>query len=402
MRQVLNAKRAKRVQRRLLGRGGASMRYGAVAVLGAFLFGLTGCSGQLTLPAWLNIDPSQSTLQLQANGVDLGTSQLQGGIYAKINMDLSKVLTGVVTGTIQVPRIEIATQNPLLGPICVAANYSSPNYPNGPPAGNFSLNVFTGASSVDFPLLTSATAFGQTVGSDQPIDITNVSFPLDISLVNGLLSSGEVDGLIQLPLSVQQPFQLGAISATATIAGVVTSSSVPPDASQLITTCQSSPAFLQQSAPVVVVVNSKRTYLRTFWDNAKDARVVSLAQLGAKPGDTLRLSTAGSFTSTTGKPGSGRIVAAFSSSNTLLANPGFFGSVSRLPGALDAGVDITTPRTYYFRLPTDISQDFEVQSNTEVVVPAGAAYILFTPYDSHFDDNFSTDLRVQIEVNPTS
>lgn len=391
MREVLNAKREK-WERRRLGRSGASARYAAVAVLGAFLMGLTACGGPLVLPAWLNLDPSQSTLQIQAAGIDFGSSQLQGGIYAVISLDLSHIPT--VTGTIQVPRIEIATQNPYLGPICVAADSSNPQ------VGHLSLNVLTGASQVDFPLATQTTALRKTVASQS--DITNVSFPLDISLLNGLLKSGEVDGLIQLPLSVQQDFQLGGLSASATISGVVTSSSVPPAVSTELTACQSSAAYAQQTSPVAVVVNSKRTYLRTFWDNAMGARVVSLAQLGAQPGDTLSLSPAGSFASTTGEPGSSRIVAAFSSSDTLLGNPSFFGSASRLPGALNAGVDITTPRSYYFRLPTDISQDFEVKPNTEVVVPTGATHLFFTPYDSHFDDNFSTDLRVQIQVNPQS
>lgn len=372
--------------------GAAGARRGAVAIFGALLWMMTGCGSNVVVPAWLNLDPS-SSLQLSINGQSGGGPiPLEGGIYAVIHLDLTNPL--LIKGTIDVPQIRIGANLGVLGPICVASD------PSDTSVGTFTVNTLTGAETVDFPLNTVTTSiFGTTVATAQP---SGFSFPLDLNVLTQVLDSGEVDGAIQLPLTIDQDFNAGNISAHAVIAALVKSSSTPPTVADPGISQGCSVPWAAQRGPMEVVLNAKRTYLRYFWDSPMSARVVSLAQIGAKPGDTLRLSPAGSFVSTSGSPGGNGIAAAFSSTATLSANPGFFGSPSRLPDAIDAGLDIVTPRTLYFGLRTDISQDFKVAPNTEVVVPSGANFLFFTPLDSYFKDNFSTDLRVQIEVNPTS
>ena len=70
----------------------------------------------------------------------------------------------------------------------------------------------------------------------------------------------------------------------------------------------------------------------------------------------------------------------------------------RVPGAIDAGTDYSTPKNFWFQRPTDIAEDFEVNDFTDVVVPSGATHLAFTTWDTFFSENRSDDLRVAIHV----
>lgn len=370
-------------------------RTGVVALLVAVMWLATGCGSKVVIPAWLNVDPSQSSLDVTVFGIQ-APGTLEGGIYALINLDLTNPL--MITGTIDIPQIRLGSQVQGLGTLCIAKD---PSYTT--PA-DFSYNVLTGAQSItNFALATVTTAPIVGPVASPPVPVENVSFPLDLNSVTQILNNGEIDGALTIPLKITQSFSLGGIKATADVNAVVVSASAPPLVSAQLrqadyTAGGCGNAWAAQGKTLEVVVNSKGTYLRYVWDNPKAPRVINLAQIDAKPGDVLEFNPEGSFLS--GTRTSNRMAAAFSSSNSLSGNPSFFGSRDRLPGGIDAGLDVITPRTLYFGLPTDISEDFEVKPGTQVTVPTGAQYLFFTPIDNYFQDNVSTDLRVQITVNP--
>ena len=159
------------------------------------------------------------------------------------------------------------------------------------------------------------------------------------------------------------------------------------------------------------VLHPRGTYLHTVLDQRKPPLAIDLGELGAQPGDLLRLRGKGSFQDLT-PPRSG-IAAVFSRDGDLRNDPvgwvwvktwWIFGTwrfdPSRLRDAIDAGSDVGTPKTFYFLNQTDIPEDFAVGGQTDVVVPPDAGVLYLTPIDNLFQDNLSFDLRVGVEVNP--
>ena len=78
---------------------------------------------------------------------------------------------------------------------------------------------------------------------------------------------------------------------------------------------------------------------------------------------------------------------------------------NRIPGAIDAGTDLSTPPHFLLLLPipTDIPQDFAVTNSPTVTVPAGAQYLIVgtvpgTPLK--WGDNSGFGLGVSLTVNP--
>ena len=144
-------------------------------------------------------------------------------------------------------------------------------------------------------------------------------------------------------------------------------------------------------------VNAKGTYLRTVWDLPASPTVIALVDIGAEPGETLRLRRKGSFKRAYRRTGD-RLAAVFSSTEELAKNPKFWNSPERVLGAIDAGQDVSTPKTFFWRQPTDIPQDFEITDSVEVLVPAGARFLFVTPIDDYFGDNSSDELAVGLTV----
>jgi len=87
--------------------------------------------------------------------------------------------------------------------------------------------------------------------------------------------------------------------------------------------------------------------MRTVADKAQPPAVIDLAQLGAQPGDTLRLRPKGMFKKQRVVWDANRISAVFSAGDMLRPNPSIFGATNRVPGAIDAGNDVRTPRTLW-------------------------------------------------------
>ena len=80
-------------------------------------------------------------------------------------------------------------------------------------------------------------------------------------------------------------------------------------------------------------------------------------------------------------------VGVFSSSSTLLDSS----LLHRVPDAIDAGVDVSTSPTFFGSEPTDIPEDFEINTSdlggTVIQVPLSAKFLFVSASDSLFNDN---------------
>lgn len=132
--------------------------------------------------------------------------------------------------------------------------------------------------------------------------------------------------------------------------------------------------------------------------------VVSLATLGAAPGQWLRIQSSGAFSLGGGVDTQRRLLAVFSSSNAL--QPGYF--AQRVLGALPAGPGVDTGLTFFWSVQTDIPQDFlaSLTGHADYVlvpVPTGATHLFLGTFDSHYSDNTdpNSDWAAIVTVVPT-
>lgn len=142
----------------------------------------------------------------------------------------------------------------------------------------------------------------------------------------------------------------------------------------------------------VVSIVSRAAYLHTRNDSAADAAPLALADFGLQEGDVIRLERLGDYDC--GGPcvdDRTNMIAVFSASDVLLA-PSL---LNRVADAIDAGDDVVTANTHFGDQPTDIPEDFAIQSadcsSVEVLVPQGAAYLFIAPHDSLYSDNHDPD-----------
>ncbi len=351
---------------------------------------LTGCGQPLTIATWMNAEPG-SEVSLRVFRQDI-VGPLEGGLFTVIRLDLSNPL--LITGTIEVEQLRLASP----GLTCIRKDTTSTLH------GTIAINVLTGEQSVDFPLAVIAS------GAIFPGDISGVGapppgsiqFPIDATLLEPILQTGSLDGQLVLPISVNQSFAVGNINIPAKVQMTLRSSSRPPTVSlDAATECGASWAL--QGSELDYTLNARGTYLHTVVDNRQPPQAIDLAALGLLPGDRVTLRRKGSYADNV-QLSARRVAAAFSATNSLRTDPigGPFWRFnwSRLPQAINAGSDVTTPRTFWFGLPTDIKEDFEVLDMTTLTVPAGAKFLFLTPIDNHFDENFSFDLRVGIDRAP--
>lgn len=153
---------------------------------------------------------------------------------------------------------------------------------------------------------------------------------------------------------------------------------------------------------VTIPLDPAATFLRTNSDpSAQGAVAINLAANGYAPGDVIILRASGAYGDTPTAPEAfADLLGVFSSSSTIL--PG--SNLHRIPGAIDAGDDFTSPVTVNGGLPTDIPEDFLISSVggnprfddhdppvnvTEVclTIPAGATHLFVSPVSTFFGDN---------------
>jgi hypothetical protein len=164
--------------------------------------------------------------------------------------------------------------------------------------------------------------------------------------------------------------------------------------------------FDEQGNPAFYGLNSKSTYLRAqIGDHPAQPLKIALADLGAGPGDVLKLGTVGTYSDATIlKDGNDtRLSAVFSSTNVVSSNEN---TRYRVPGAINAGSDVVTktywPCLFCFPQQSDISQDFRIDPTVNVTVPAGANFLIVAPLapSQKWDDDSGFSFGVSVEVNP--
>jgi hypothetical protein len=151
-------------------------------------------------------------------------------------------------------------------------------------------------------------------------------------------------------------------------------------------------------AQVVKPLNAKASYLHTNGEPAVASVPIALAPLGIQPGDCVRLRTVGNFDYGPSGDDYGYTWGVFSADSTLLAAS----LLHRVPGALDAGVDLVTPTTFIGNQATDIPEDFAITvlgiDEVTLEVPAGAAFLFACAADHYFSDNSDPNANYGLEL----
>jgi hypothetical protein len=387
---------------------GLVRRFGRVLLAGGLTLSTLGC-GELTIRTWVTVvsedsDGSLWLAGLVAQPVEYPLGRIEGGFQSTLVVNTTNLLEPL-RGTVEVTDMRVAAIDELLilGDVCTWAD------PNGSSGGTVVLDLQGGPSTVDIELdLRGQTWLTDLIG----VPVADFLVPASIVLGDGfnlgtLLAaqeSGSADGLFTTQAAFQGDMQIGALTATFDLDLALTNGNEPPTFTDL---AFCGPFFDEQGTDLFYGLNSKSTYLRAEASDSPAAPLaISLAEIGAMPGDTLRLSTVGTYNDANElRDGSDRkLSGVFSQSNTVLAAS----QRARIPGAIDAGADIGT-KTYLecflifcTQKPSDIAQDFRIDPQVNVVVPAGAQYLFVAPLtpSQKWGDNSGFGFGVNVLVNP--
>lgn len=364
------------------------MRLLKTAALMLVLVDTVGCTDPVTIATWINVqEGSVLTTELFGAPQEL---PLEGGAFIRIDIDASNPLK--IEGTIDVEQVRMGGQGGLFGNLCIRKDRDNLRQ------GSLSFDLLRLDQELEFPfaVVTSsstfeALGFGEVVTEATP---EGLDFPLNIALVEAAVVRGTVDQALELPVALESELNLSpSLMLTAILDLVLLSSSTPPAISPAVEQACSE-KWAIQGREVDYVINPKSTYLRTVLDKTQPETVIDLAELGAEPGDTLKLQRKGAFKQGGILWDGTRVSAVFSSSDIVLDN-----GRRRVPGALEAGSNVKTPRTEVLRRPTDIAEDFEIPHGIFFVeVPPGATHLFLSPIDDFFRDNYSFELRIGVEV----
>lgn len=152
--------------------------------------------------------------------------------------------------------------------------------------------------------------------------------------------------------------------------------------------------------PTRVELSPRSTFLRTAAEGAEEPAILSLHELGLRPGSPVRLVRIGRWAQGTGQP-FGHLLAVFSASDSL----GPRDARQRVPGAVGVeGARRTTGRNPVEGWETDIPQDFGFggpgQRSVRVRVPEGARYLFLGVDDVRVGDNVLADSALAVRIVP--
>lgn len=375
-------------------------------VLGALLVCATSllstACGKLTIRSWINVITDQSTGSLLLDVIGpspIPLSRVQGGFLGAIALD-TRTLPGPVDGTVSVDAVRILAAAPIVGSVCIWGN------PAAPSSGTAHLDILGSTGSATLTLNLKASARIADLLGIPPVEISQAAtFPLNgvgLSQLLNAATTGSGDGLFNSSASfVGETVLLGA-PASFNLDIAVTNEGTPPlfDA-DLLAVCGNH--FNDQGRQVFYSVNSKASYLLASGsDEPAPPAIIALADIGAHPGDHLKIDRVGTYNDKTElRDGSATKLGALFSSTDVVKKDN---QRNRIPGAIDAGTDFTTPPHWLLLLPiaTDISQDFAVTSSPTVTIPAGANYLILgtIPDSMKWGDNSGFGLGVAVTVNP--
>jgi hypothetical protein len=341
---------------------------------------LTGC-GDLTIRTWVKVIESESSGTIRFFRPDANPfafQRIQGGFLATIVVNTENLLAPL-DGTLSVDDIRLAAEEPVrLGYFCAWQD------PTKPSVGTVHLDVLGGSGSTQLTANLRTTS-GLTGTVSEISAETNLNLEGDLlGTFLGAADSGAADGLFATRAPFSGTSNVGGITAFFDLDLSVTNDTTPPvfDADHLYNCAWYWEP--DQGSALYHGVNSKSSYLR-FWpgDEPRAPRVIALADIGAVPGETLRLDALGAFSDTTSLEDGNKktMTAVFSSTSELKSGNNRY----RIPGAIDAGTDVNTGGYWSCFLifcsfqSSDIPQDFRVDPGVSVVVPPGANYLFVAP-----------------------
>jgi hypothetical protein len=364
----------------------------------------TGC-GDLTIRTWVKVIEDQSAGNIHFLDQDFPLERVQGGFYGNVRVSTRNLLEPL-EGTIVLEDVRIAADNPTLaGTVCTWGN---PALPSG---GTVELDVLGGGGSAELTInLLATTTLNQTFNLPPLALAQDVVFELGTGLgIDQFLAAaldGSPDGLFATSAAFVGDAEILGFPAQFQLDLEVTNEGSPPlfDA-DLLAFC--GPYFEEQGRDLFWNVNSKGSYLLADQnDDPQAPLVIALADVGAGPGDVLKLGRVGTFSPTTElKDGTlTGLTAAFSGSSQLRGD----GERNRIVNAIDAGANVTTGKVlscwfiFCSFKSTDIPEDFRVDPSVNVTVPAGATHLFVAPLPKVllYKDNSGFGFGVSVEVNP--
>jgi hypothetical protein len=379
-------------------------RLAAVTLLTGLGFLSTAC-GNLTIRTWVKVVEEESGGSVVVGDGELALATVQGGFLAVARLDTRNLLQPL-PGTITLEDVRIAASEPeLLRQVCVWGN------PTLPSTGTMTVDILGGGgSTADITINLLATTFftrnQPPVALSQPATF-ELGDGLSIDTLLAAQNSGSADGLFATEASFVGETTLGGLPVQFVLDLVISNDGTPPSFdADLLAFCGS--RFEQQGRDLFFSVNSKSSYLLTAdLDQTQPPLVIELADVGAAPGDVLRLRRIGTFADTTTLK-DGKLTAlagVFSSNDTVLG----MREEVRVPGAIDAGTDVSTGTVIHCELiiiclptSTNIPQDFMIHPSVDVTVPAGATHLIAAPLSPGllYRDNSGFGFGLSVEVLP--
>ena len=384
----------------------------ATVVLAAAAMLAVGC-GEMTIRTWVTVieEESGGYVEVSLNGgtpLEYEMLRLQGGFLTKVTLDTAD-LPGPMNGTLVLEDVRLAGQVAgIVGKLCTW------NDPAGSSNGSLVIDLFGGTTETEIFLDAKATTTISDLLKIEPVDFEeyiemDLGAGLGLDQFLGSFVSGSPAGLFQTESVIASNVVMGSISSVFAMETVVTNGAEPPSFDlDLLAYC--GPRFESQGygEALFYSVNAKSGYLRhNGTDIPVDAIAISLADIGAAPGDTLHLETVGTyhpaFALSDGTET--RLGGVFSSSDEILPPSELF----RIPGAIDAGQDVDTwPSIFCFLGECsdlggdDIPHDFRIDPVVDITVPAGAQYLFVAPIDDFriWSDNTGMGFGMTVAVNP--
>lgn len=385
----------------------------AAGLLGAVAVLATGC-GELNIRTWVNVveEESGGALGFYTGGSEpaweFDVLRIQGGLLTEVTIDTTEVL-GPMHGTVELTDVRLAGE--VFGATGMMCTW---NDPEGSSGGPLTLNLVTGTTESEIILdAWSHTQLNDIMGLGsfelaQAVDF-DLGAGLDAESLLAAVESGSSAGLFDTTTSISAGVEQQGVEVIFTMDLALSNGPEPPlfDA-DLLEYCGDRFASQGLGEAVYYGINSKSGYLRGLAkDTIADPLVIPLADLGAVPGDTLRLETVGTYSTLqvlTDGPET-RLGGVFSSTDEV-RGPSV---LDRIPGAIDVAPNIDTWVSIVcifgrcFDLGgDDIPEDFRIDPTRDIEVPAGAEYLVVAPIDfwRNWKDNSGFGFGVTVEVNP--